>query len=366
MGKINIDEPLNNEQRDGIVTKASSIFMSRINPDEYPEDHLLETARLNTEDYIVDEYINNNQSLINKTNNTVDSISSLRLEIAPWLRINPLKIPKPPKHNEVINWRIALSSLIGTIIGLYIILLLFSSIIKNPESRIIAMFIGGPLGAFSFVMLSLYLSKNRGIKNSLLVGIGLFAVVDVVQLFKSSGGIRGLWSKIRGKQKSKNLASFFKRCIIYILVLFVVLLSKMKISYDFASYREIVKNSIELWFDKLDLHIKYSISNEQTSLEGGEENLIKLIDFFSKFGLIPENDLSKYKQEWFLIAEEMGLDISEANTGKQEEFPWKNEYEEKYEKYGLIEEGDNVFVQNQALTINGKTVKKGLVRKVRK
>jgi len=355
--------------RKNIINKSTAIFISNIKENEYPDDYILKMAKEKTESLIIDELLNDNvlQSIteINDTKRASQnniSIDLLKSEIYSWQKNNPLKIPNPSKYSEIINWRISLTAIIGTILGGYLLPLFFVLIMNKPDALKLGMIIGGPLGAFIIVYLHCSISQNRVLKGSLFAGLAIVTIADIFLLFKSSSGIVGLWKTIRGKQKTKGFSSFLKRLLAYTLILLILLLAKRKTVYSIDDYRDVTRISIELWMDKVIMFIQALIASKPIDEFKEEIDYAEIIESIFKLEQTPNNELSIAVEELIVTAKNSGAEFPQ---NESVELIWEDDFENKYRKYGSIDEGQKVFIENPPVIVKGKVLKKGLVRKVR-
>jgi len=358
--------------RKNIIDKSTAIYISNIREDEYPEDNILKGAKEKIENLIIDELLNDKVlHSITKTNDTKKasqnnaSVDLLKLDIFSWLKNNPLKIPSPSKYSEIINWRISLTAIIGTILGGYLLPLFFVLIMNKPDALKLGMIIGCPLGSFIIVYLHCSISRNRVLKGSLFAGLAIFTVADIFLLFKSSSGFVGLWKTIRGKQKSKGFSSFLKRLLAYTLILLILLLAKRKTVYSIDDYRDVTRISIELWMDKVIMFIQNLIVLKPIDETQKPIDFTEIIEGLFKLKQAPNDELSEVVKELMITAKNIGIEGLEDTPNEPVEFILTEDLEKKYNKFGFIEIGQKVFVENEPIIINGKIFKKGLVRKVR-
>jgi hypothetical protein len=359
--------------RKNTIHKATSVFIGDLDQKKYPDESSLDQAKFKAENTLRDELLNDvaidlvTQAITEKEGSQINiSKDMLKALIHSWFLENNFNIPSPTKCSLPINWRIALSASVGTVLGAYLLSLLLSLILTKEDAFKFGILAGGAIGAFLIVLFSFYISRNRKIKNGLLVTLGFVTVADIIVLFRSSGGLGGLWRKIRGKQNKKGLASFLKRLMAYILILFILILPKRKISYDLNSYEDIVRNSINLYFDKAFIAIQLLVYQNQSKKISKENDYVELIDFLFTMKDVPVDELPDVKKELLSIENKIGIEGLDPNREVLKNFSWSEDLEERYKKFGLIENDDEVFVEKEAIVVNGEVLKKGLVRKRKK
>lgn len=359
--------------RKNIIDKTTSAFIGDLDLREYPDDSSLAQAKFKVENILSDELLNDaaidliTQAITEKEGSQIDiSKDMLKALIHSWFLENNFNIPSPAKCSLPINWRIALSASIGTVLGSYLLTLLLSLILTKEDAFKFGILAGGAIGAFLIVLFSFYVSKNRKIKNGLLVTLGFVTVADIIVLFRSSGGLGGLWRKIRGKQNKKGFASFLKRLMAYIFILFILILPKRKIGYDPNSYEDIIRNSISLYLDRAVIAIQLLVYQNQSKKTAKENNYLELIDFLFTMKDVPVDESPDVIKELLSIANNIGIEGLDPNTEVLKNFIWSENFEERYKKFGLIENDDEVFVEKEAIVVNGEVLKKGLVRKRKK
>lgn len=360
-----------------LTSKFTAIYMSNLKDTQYPAKEQLVLAKDKVEISLTEELCNeevintlstNLQDDINSKGNI--SIDLLKLDFYNWLEKHPLLIPEPAKTTELINWRAALTALIGTILGGYLLPLFFLLIMNKADASRLGMIIGGPLGAGLLILFHCFISKNRKIRSGILIGLGFVTIAEISIKLKTAGGFFGFWRFLKGKAKG---SSFIKRIFSYFMIFVIVLLAKRKVTFDQDDYRRIVKNSIYLWLTGSLEFIHNWLQLPSKDEDHSDKSLNDLIECIYKIHQSPKEYLADVASEMIVTAKNLGIEGIESEPVfisdkiiKPEEFEWSADSDKVYNAFGVIEEGDKVYIEKKAIIKDGIVIKKGSVRKVRR
>ncbi len=367
-----------NSLQEKLTNKLTSIYMANLHESQYPTKVQLDLAKDKVELSLPNELCN--EEVFNKISENINekkksedkiSVDLMKLDFISWLNKHPLIMPEPSKTTELINWRAALTALIGTILGGYLFPLFFLLIMNKTDASRLGMIIGGPLGAGLIIFLHCYISKNRKIKSTFLIGLGIVTITDIFFTAKAASGLGGLWKAIKGK--NKGFSSFIKRLFSYLMILIILILAKRKVVFYREDYRKIVKNSIYLWLTGAFEFIHNRLIKPIKSKQHNNNEINDLLECVYKIHQCPKDYLVDVASEMIVAAKKIGIEGLEEEPVfikdkliKPEEFEWSNESEKTYNTIGLVEEGDKVYIEKKPIIKEGVMLNKGTVRKIRR
>ena len=376
LDKIKNNKPILIQEK--LTNKFAAIYMSNLKNTQYPAKEQLVLAKDKVEISLTEELCN--EEVINSLSiDLQDDVNSkgkisfdlLKLDFYNWLEKHPLKIPEPAKTTELINWRAALTALIGTILGGYLLPLFFLLIMNKADASRLGMIIGGPLGAGLIIFFHCYISKNRKIKSAFLIGLGLVTVADIFFTAKAASGLGGLWRSLKGK--NKGFSPFLKRIFSYFIILIILVLAKRKVIFDQEDYRKIVDNSIYLWLTGSFEFIQNWLRQPSKDEDQNDKSMNDLIECIYKIHQSPKEYLVDVASEMIVTAKNLGIEGIEGEPVfisdkfiKPDEFEWNDDSEKTYNAFGVIEEGDKVYIEKKAIIKDGIVIKKGIARKIRR
>ncbi|MDT8303915.1 MAG: hypothetical protein RQ760_20705 [Sedimentisphaerales bacterium] len=233
----------------------------------------------------------------------------------------PLQIPKPSAHTEPKEFSVALSALVGAVIGMVVLTPLFRI---GFNMRDVGLVLGGPLGAFCMVLIVRRASRSR------------FFLKLLWRIF-------GVAERLPG--------------------------------YERRSHEEVVRMSIEQWLNLIIPLLVVLCFYRSWSTEASADEEVA----FRRLGKLIYAMHSSSSESLPVMADEMiqearncgfeGLDGSPAFlssvVGPQSVIFWTNDLQIKYETFGHIAEGDQVKIERQPVIFDGKVMERGLVRKLR-
>ena len=228
----------------------------------------------------------------------------------------PLLIPEPARHSEPRAYRLAVSAMIGAILGMVILTPLFRLVFEMSD---VGLALGGPLGALCAV------------------------------LIVHKGG------------QSRLLLRF--------------LAPRRQVRYDRQSHEQVVRMAIEQWLD-LAIPLLAALccwrtwsEDDPADKESAFRKIAALI--YALHRTAPES-LSVAADELIQEARNCGFEglegapaFSAGAVGKQSVIAWTSDLLNKYETFGHVAEGDKVKVERQPVVFDGRVMERGLVRKLR-
>lgn len=225
----------------------------------------------------------------------------------------PLQIPEPARHAEAKAHNLALSALVGAIVGMVVLTPFFRLVF---DMRDVGLALGGPLGALCAVLIVHRVSCSR---------------------------VFGMMQRLPG--------------------------------YDRRSHEQIVHTSIEQWLN-LAIGLLAALCASRSWSEdtpGDNEAAFRRIGrlIYALHRTTPES-LPVAVDELIQEARNCGfegLDGSPAflssGDDRQSVIAWTSDLAAKYETFGQVVEGDRVIIERQSVVFNGKVMERGLVRKLR-
>ncbi len=234
----------------------------------------------------------------------------------------PIQIPVPAAADGPKVFALASWACVGAVLGMMILTPLAR---LGLDMRDLGLVVGGPLGAFLFVMV-----------------YGRLAHISFV---------RSLVGRLMGS-------------------------SKPGLSYDFKSHERVVRSAIDQWLHSA-IAMLVVVCSDRTLLAQGdiatEQVLGRLSGKIYALHHTPEKGLSVVADELILEARNCGFEgldgtpnFMEDRSETREEISWRDALVNQYRTFGSIEAGDTVWVERKPVVLAGKVIELGLVRKVRK
>lgn len=233
----------------------------------------------------------------------------------------PLLIPEPARHSEPKPLRLAVSAMIGAILGMVALTPLFRLAF---DMRDVGLALGGPAGA-------------------------LLAVLIVHKLSQSS-----ILLKLLGR---------------------VFAVAQRAGGYDRRSHEQVVHTSIEQWLD-LSIPLLAALCHWRTWSEDvpadKESAFRKIAGLIYALHRTASESLPVAVDELIQEARNCGFEglegppaFSSDAADKESVIAWTSDLLNKYETFGHVAEGDKVRVERRPVVFDGKVMERGLVRKLR-
>ncbi|MBL7187382.1 MAG: hypothetical protein ISS70_13755 [Phycisphaerae bacterium] len=235
--------------------------------------------------------------------------------------VRELLIPEPARHSAPKAYRLAVSAMIGAILGMVILTPLFRLAF---EMRDVGLALGGPLGALLAVLIVHRLSRSS-------------------ILLKLFGRVFGMAQRLPG--------------------------------YDRRSHERVVRTSIEQWLG-LAISLLAALCSWRTRSQdtpADKESAFRKIAglIYALHQTAPES-LSVAADELIQQARNCGFEglegspaFSSAPAGEQSVIAWTSDLLNKYEPFGHVAEGDKVRIERRPVVFDGEVMERGLVRKLR-
>ncbi|MBN1972526.1 MAG: hypothetical protein JW787_02710 [Sedimentisphaerales bacterium] len=286
--------------------------------------------------------------------------------------VPPVTVQKPAQFLELRASSVALSALLGAVLGLTL-LTPFTRLFLGMRDLGIVM--GGPLGAFCMVLIVWRVSKSKTLRKILLAALGIASAAEIWRVVKGYTFFSGIRNMLRLRRPSKGLLEPLKRLVLYIAIMFVLAFSKEKPVFEKSSHEQAVRTCIQSWL-KMAIPLivalqYYSIKPEQVSNDR-QEILSTLAGHIYALHRAAQKDLPSAADELIQEAKNLGF---EGLDGQPQFFPniekrednlvWASSLIDKYEAFGDITEGDTVKVERKPVILGGKVLRRGLVRKNR-
>ncbi|MHC4353491.1 MAG: hypothetical protein ACYS0H_12340, partial [Planctomycetota bacterium] len=228
----------------------------------------------------------------------------------------PLEIPAPARHIEPRAYGLALSAMIGAILGMVILTPLFRLAF---EMRDVGLALGGPLGALCAVLI------------------------------------------VHRAGRSRLLVRFLGR--------------RRQVRYDRQSHEQVVRTAIEQWLNfavpllAALCHWRTQPADTPADRESAFRRIGGLI--YALHRTTPES-LSVAADELVQEARNCGFEgldgspaFLSAAADEQSVIKWTNDLLTKYEAFGDVTEGEKVRIERQPVVFDGNVMERGLVRKLR-
>lgn len=143
-----------------------------------------------------------------------------------------------------------------------------------------------------------------------------------------------------------------------------------KTVYKYPVKKEVattVKTYLKLWLAMVTLIADKIILSEQKRKE--DQNIIKklpanLIDKIYKLYNARGEQIKIIAQEIIQQAKQLGFEGFDEFEKSQSDIYWTEKLRKKYDTFGLVNEGDKIHIEEIPNIINGKIIKKGLVRRI--
>lgn len=264
----------------------------------------------------------------------------------------PLQIPLSSKLGELRASSVALAALVGALVGMLILTPLLRLAVGLQDT--VGMFLGAPLGAFGMVWLVRQVSRVPRFRKALQASLGVAVVVDTGAAVFRGKGFLGVVKRIFG----------------YLATIFLLRHIAPQPKYDRETHKRAVELAVEQWLNgSVMLLACLSASPVSTpTIKANPEEIIRGLarHVYELRSCLPDQlqvAVSELIQEARKLGFE-GLELDASNSGSP--LVWAPEMRDKYNTFGLIEEGDSVIIERDPVILSGKVLERGLVRKFRR
>lgn len=349
------------KQIENIKNEASEIFWTNLKYKKIPTEEAIKTATESTEDYLENQFLTDDvfNLFLKKSGGTSSSASNRKIEnVKNALRL--LFIEEKIKLIQtaaITNSQVSILRLsIGSAIGSLFFVFLFQFVAKLLHFESLAVLVaGGVFGAFLFTFLLGKIATNKKLRLFILTTLGVAGLSEI-----------SIINFLKIKQTKRN---FIKRIGLLFLVFFAVLFVKEEETFNKTKYKELIKNNIEDWCNKvtviIELLAEYLKYSDDVPDNSDTQALTFIMEEFSKIDKnTSKEDILQQVDFILLYLRHFGIDSHKMNEG-QKDLIWTEKLSSFYEKYGVIEEGDKFLIEKEAVLKDGSVIAKGLVRKVR-
>lgn len=264
-----------------------------------------------------------------------------------------LPVPAPHVTEELPVSRIALAAAVGAVAGTLLITPLTRLLL---DMRDVGLLVGPPIGAVALVVTVWHSARNKWLRRSLMAAMGVATAAEVYMMFRG-GLLGGLWRKLGGRR------SGLKRVALYVAILFVLVLARPRPRIDRRRQERLVRATVEQWLDGAIIALGVlGPAGDGGRGEGTDAVLAELAQRAMSLGDLPVEQLPAAIEEFAQELRNLGF---EAGAGGGGVLLWQDDCAERYNTFGLVEAGDEVVVERQAVVFRGQVRSKGLVRKRR-
>lgn len=335
--------------RQNLVNEAIASYFSCLpNNDLYPDETEFEGAQRKAESVLKAGLLSPPLlSAITGEKKTGDEhLEALALafkSIAP-----PLKIPLSSKFEELRATSVALAALVGALVGMLILTPLLRLALGLQNT--VGMFLGAPLGAFGMVCLVRQVSRFPRLRKALQVSLGVAVVVDTGAAVFRGKGFRGL----------------VKRIFVYLPTFFLLRHITPQPKYDRETHKRAVELAVEQWLNGA-VTLLACLSARGTTIKVDPEEIIRgLAKHVYELRSCPADQFPVAVSELIQEARKLGFEGLELDASGPRSPVWAAEMRDKYNTFGLIEEGDPLLIEREPVILRGEVLEKGLVRKFRR
>jgi hypothetical protein len=302
----------------------------------------------------------------------------------------PIRLPRPEvSPGEIRPLAGGLMTLLGAIAGNFILGVASTGETVTPLGR----WLGSAVGAVIGSLLAVFLAQNNRVRRRLLAGVGGLAFFDALGSIFSGALLPGFLSP------GKN--SLPKRLLFYAGIILVLLLVKSKKVFDLSSYKDTITSMVDDYLSAsipLLLVIMFRLKDSATSIEQAKKSRAEieltadLAFLVSRMRSRPEPEREPLFSQLVRKLENAGFEIpdpSNSQTGAQissqtgaqnnsqtgsrassqtssrskeqppRKLAWDDSLADRYEPFGLIENGQQVIIEEEPVYKDGKVIRKG-------
>ncbi len=267
----------------------------------------------------------------------------------------PFPVSAPAVDRSIPPLRTGLAAAAGALIGMGLISPLTALFFGSREAGFL---LGASLGAFGLSLAALRLPENRKLLWALAALLGLATLREAL-VFLGSGSLlsRG-WKLLR-----TNRGSLSRLVLFPVLLALVLLLGGRTEQIDRRASAERIKEDLSSWLEGA-ARVAFLMGTTETGAgsapAGGE--LAALAAKILTLEGAAQDDLAAGMDELAGDIRNLGF----GSGGETGEFAWDPQAADRFEVFGYIEPGDRVRVERPPLMKDGRVLRRGLVRKVRR
>ncbi len=328
---LDATEPL----RDGLVEKAVAGYFAQLSETQYPPSHKLSNAVARAQTILIQETTSSTWLEAIAGESLSEESRSAPVDLDMDAAADLLRVPAPAKTMRPRPLGVIVPAVVGSI-GALILLRLATGM--TLEVRDFFLTLVASLGAAGLVLLVLWAPRTDWTPGGLL---------DVLR--------HPLRSLRRG------VFRVLPRCLHGVL------------RYDRKSHESAVRQAIAQWLEAaVCLQATVAVLQRGPPPVNREAVLGRLGRYVQRLSRASKDDLLLAAEELIQEARSVGFEglpdepvFVRDSAPIKPEIVWRENLRERYETFGHIEDGDRVSVEEEPVILNGKMLKKGLVRKVR-
>lgn len=267
----------------------------------------------------------------------------------------PFPASAPAVDRSAPPLRTGLAAAAGALIGMGLFSPLTALFFGSREAGFL---LGAPLGAFGLSLAALRLPENRKLLRALAAILGLASLREVFAFLGSGSLLSRGWNLLR-----TNRGSFSRLVLFPALLAMVLLLGRRTERVDRRAWADRIEEDLSVWLEAAS-RVAFLLGTAETGAEtapaGGE--LPALAAKILALEGAPRDDLAAGVDELAGDVRNLGF----GGGGEAGEFAWNPEAADRFEVFGYAEPGDRVRVERSPLMKDGRVLRRGLVRKVRR
>jgi len=352
-----------NLEQQQLLDKATAEYFGSLPTHEFPSSGDLDAADTRLRLFLRKELLTS--AILTKITgqSSFDNKSVESLAFAFDTTVPPVTVPKPAQLMELRAASVALTALLGAILGLMLLTPLTRLALGMRDIGIV---LGGPLGAFCMVLIVWRVSESALLRKFFLYALGVATVAKI--------SIAVIWRMLRRKHTKKGVVGSLKLIVLFIAITFLLVFSKRKPVFDRLSHEQVLRSCIKSWLNMAIplLVALYRFSKSGWLLTDKEAAFSTLAGYIYALHSATEKDLPTAADELIQEAKNFGFEGLEGqpkffpNVEKRDDrLVWASSLKDKYEAFGDINEGNAVKVERKPVIWGGKVLKRGLVRKIR-
>jgi hypothetical protein len=259
---------------------------------------------------------------------------------------------------------------VGAILGLVAYMALHRLLV-GPVNFGLGIAVAGPAGAFGMVVAMGWLSRHGRMRRMLQGALGVASVAEMwLAVSGTVNPLSGVWRRLSNRNPRWGLV---RRLLTYVAVILLLQLSARRPTYYREDHAEAVRQALDQWLagaERLQVAMCICAESNPAGHRGNEELAILARHLYSIHASTME-ELPISAAELLQEARNAGFERIEGEPAFLAEGPrdkvltWRKEMGDFYDRFGLIEPGQPVRVEREAVVQEGRVLRRGLVRKAR-
>ena len=302
--------------RDDLVRRATDQYFAALDAGGSPDTSQFDVARTAAQSLLKKDLLSPASISAVSGGAVTDERAAAAIALTFDSVAKPLRIPEPAVQTGAGSFGLALSAIIGAVLGMVILTPLFRLAFEMPD---LGMVLGGPLGAFLAVLIVQKISRSRLLRR--------------------------------------------------------LLRRRRKVRYDRQNHEQVVRTYIEQWLDSAValLALLCICKSQPEEAPADKESAFRRIGglIYALHRTAPES-LTVAADELIQEARNCGFEGLEGSpaflsAAKDERnvIEWTKDLLTKYEAFGDVAEGDKVRIERKPVIFEGNVLERGLVRKLR-